>query len=72
MSPVYEVDRKYKSMAGPQSTQGVRLVESRTPKLLWITGYKAVIVDAKGEKQGSQEFMCHSNQVMGSVRHQGP
>jgi hypothetical protein len=61
LSPTYTVDRKYRSMEGPQSTQQVRLDESPLPELLWITGYRAVMVGADGAAPMSQEFMCHSN-----------
>lgn len=61
LSPTYTVDRKYRSMQGPQSTQQVRLDASPLPELLWITGYRAVMVGADGASPMSQEFMCHSN-----------
>ena len=61
LSKTYLVDRKYKSMMGPQSTQPVFLLESQAPELLWVTGFKAVVVGPDGETPVSQEFMCHSN-----------
>src|SRR5262245_6864451 len=61
LSKTYLVDRKYKSMTGPQSTQPVVLLESETPELLWVTGFRAVVVGSDGETPASQEFMCHSN-----------
>lgn len=60
LSTVYTVDQKYKSMKGPASQQDVVLGDG-TPELLWITGYKAVMVAADGESPMAQEFMCHSN-----------
>ena len=61
LSEVYQVDRKYRSMMGPSSSQDIRLLEVDPPELLWITGYQAVMVGADGESPQAQEFMCHSN-----------
>lgn len=61
LSPVYEVDRKYRSMTGPFSTEELRLGSVDTPELVWITGFEAVMVDAEGETPMPQDFMCHSN-----------
>lgn len=66
LSPVYEVDRIYKSMQGPQSSEQFHLgaaktAPPKTPELKWITGFKAVMVGADGETAMPQEFMCHSN-----------
>ena len=46
VSPVYTVERIYKSMEGPQSSQSITLLDSPVPELLWITGYRAVMVQA--------------------------
>ena len=62
LSPVYRINQIYRSMKGPQSTQNVLLLEENMdPELLWIVGYRAVMVDGKGKTPMSQEFMCHSN-----------
>ena len=61
LSKVYAVDRKYRSMEGPMSTQTVHLAKTPLPELLWITGYRAVMVGKDGKAPMSQEFMCHSN-----------
>ena len=61
ISPVYTVDRIYKSMMGPQSTTEFSILEIDPPELLWITGYRAVMVGADGITPMPQEFMCHSN-----------
>jgi len=61
LSKTYLIDRKYKSMMGPQSSQTVYLLRTASPELLWVTGFKAVMVGADGEAPISQEFMCHSN-----------
>jgi hypothetical protein len=61
LSKSYHIDKRYPSMKGPSSLQKVKLLEVDTPELLWITGYEAIVMDKKGDKQVSQEFMCHSN-----------
>jgi len=61
LSKTYLVDRKYKSMLGPESTQPVFLSQADPPELLWVTGFRAVMVGADGATPASQEFMCHSN-----------
>jgi len=61
LSETYQVDKKYRSMMGPFGQQDVLLEELEEPELLWITGYRAVMVGADGESPQPQEFMCHSN-----------
>ncbi|HZO14162.1 MAG TPA: hypothetical protein VFB62_12910 [Polyangiaceae bacterium] len=67
LSPVYQVDRIYKSMVGPQSTEQLKLSEK--PELLWIVGFEAVMVEPEGGKTMSQEFMCHTNLDMNVDSH---
>ena len=69
LSPVYTVDREYRSMTGPTSTQQVVFAEAASKELLWITGYRAVMVGADGESSMPQEFMCHSNLDFDAARH---
>lgn len=59
-SPDYHIDRKYRSMFGPDALQNVKLVEG-PPELVWITGYTTEVVDAATGVRLSQEFMCHAN-----------
>lgn len=66
LSEVYSVDRKYRSMMGPQGLQTLSLGEEdpeepERGELLWITGYRATMVGVDGETPMPQEFMCHSN-----------
>ena len=70
LSEVYTVDRKYRSMMGPSSSQGVRLLDVEPPELLWITGYEAVMVGPDGVTPQAQEFMCHSNLDIDAEDHQ--
>jgi len=57
----YHIDQKYASMRGPYGFDGVTLWESDAPELLWITGYRTTVVDAKSGEPLSQEWMCHAN-----------
>ncbi|MEZ4322241.1 MAG: hypothetical protein R3F61_32510 [Myxococcota bacterium] len=61
VSSKYHIDAKYASMRGPSGFDHAVLLETEKPELLWITGYKTLVVDAKSEEELSQEFMCHAN-----------
>jgi hypothetical protein len=60
LSDFYTIDKKYRSMTGPQSTMPVAM-EPGPPELLWITGYSADVVGDAGDPSGLDQFMCHSN-----------
>lgn len=60
-SEVFTVDRKYRSMMGPTSVVEGALSDASPPELLWITGYRAIMVDAESDTQQPQDFMCHAN-----------
>jgi hypothetical protein len=60
-SEVFTVDQTYRSMRGPMSEARGALSDADPPELLWITGYRAVMVDGESEAPVSQEFMCHAN-----------
>jgi hypothetical protein len=70
LSPVYEVDKIYRSMTGPQSTKRVELGEEPELELLWIVGFEAIMVEPKGNERVSQEFMCHTNLDMDPTLHE--
>ncbi len=61
LSQPYRIDKQYKSMEGPFSTQIVSLSDSDTAELLWITGYHTMVVAEDGVTPVSQEFLCHNN-----------
>ena len=69
LSPVYKVDKKYRSMMGPQSSTAVQLGDRPSEELIWITGYEATMVGADGKTPQAQEFMCHSNLDLDPVQH---
>lgn len=60
LSPVYTIDRLYRSMTGPQSMTKFALLDGE-PELVWIVGYSAVMRAADGVTPMDQQFMCHSN-----------
>jgi hypothetical protein len=61
VSPIYEVDRIYKSMTGPWSNREIRLLDSDTPELVWITGCHVEMVGPDGVTHMPEQFMCHTN-----------
>ena len=48
LSPVYTVDREYRSMTGPSSAQTIEFPEKETPELLWVTAFRTRMVGADG------------------------
>ncbi len=66
-SPVFAVDGVYKSMQGPigsvEFDVGAGAELQRGPELVWLRGFRSVVVDERAEKQLPQYFMCHTNLV---------
>lgn len=60
LGPVFRIDRIYRSMEGPHAVQEVRLPAPKK-ELLWITGFRASMVQADGQTPCDAQFMCHSN-----------
>jgi cyclophilin family peptidyl-prolyl cis-trans isomerase len=61
LSPVYTIDKKYRSMEGPGNVQSVYLGDRETPELLWIIGIHTEMVMADGTTPQLPELMCHVN-----------
>jgi hypothetical protein len=62
-TPVFEIDRRYRSMEGPHAEYDVRLDTGKAPgphELLWWKGARIEVLDESGKPIG-QEFMCHLN-----------
>jgi hypothetical protein len=60
-SPVYTIDKRYKSMEGPSTIEATKLGgASKVEELLWMTSYRATVVDPATNEAVSSEFMCHS------------
>jgi hypothetical protein len=68
LSPVYTVDREYRSMTGPWSTRSVEL--GRPDEVFWVLGYSATMAGPDGVTSAPQEYMCHSNLDFDPSRHQ--
>ena len=68
-SEVFTVDQKFRSMMGPTDIVDGAMSDADPPELLWITGYSAIMVDASGETQLPQEFMCHANLNLDMAAH---
>ena len=60
LSPVYPVDREYRSMTGPWSTR-IGRSSARADELVWVLGYSATMAGPDGITSAPQEYMCHSN-----------
>ncbi len=69
LSPVYTLDRPFRSMKGPSSVQPVSFPQSEEVELLWVTGFRSTMVGPDGETPQLQEFMCHSNLDFDQVSH---
>ena len=62
LSPIYTIDRIYKSMVGPQSRQRpLSFGETGESEVLWVVRYQSDMVGPDGEAELSPEFNCHSN-----------
>ena len=69
LSPVYTVDREFRSMSGPFHIQTLVFPKHDPPELLWITGYSTEVVAADGKSPMPQDFMCHANLDFHAQRH---
>lgn len=66
-SSPYRLGQVFLSMEGPgEVRQGIKLA-GKEDELLWLTGYEAIMVDEAGDKQLSQEFMCHNSLFLDST-----
>jgi cyclophilin family peptidyl-prolyl cis-trans isomerase len=69
LSNTYTIEKKYRSMEGPGSTQTVYL-EDGAPELLWVTGVRTEMVGEDGKTAQLPEFMCHVNVDIDPSKHQ--
>jgi cyclophilin family peptidyl-prolyl cis-trans isomerase len=70
LSPVYTVDRIYKSMEGPYQQEPITLEPDAKPELLWVKSVRVDIVREDGTTPAPSEFMCHMNLDLDSAKHQ--
>lgn len=60
LSPVVKVEELYPSMFGPSDTVLDMKISEREPELVWITGYRAEMVDPSATERRPDELMCHN------------
>ena len=70
LSPVYTVDKIYKSMEGPYQQEPITLEPGAQPELLWVKSIRVDIVGEDGKTPAPSEFMCHMNLDLDSAKHQ--
>lgn len=68
-SEAFVIEDKYRSMMGPKGVVEGTLAESDPPELLWVTGYRAVMIDPTTEAEVPQEYMCHANLNLDAAAH---
>ncbi|HEY2092446.1 MAG TPA: peptidylprolyl isomerase [Thermoanaerobaculia bacterium] len=70
LSPTYTIDKKYRSMEGPGSTESIYIdAQQEPPELLWIVGVKTEMVGEDGETPQLPELMCHVNVDLDATKH---
>jgi cyclophilin family peptidyl-prolyl cis-trans isomerase len=70
LSPTYTIDKKYRSMEGPGSTESIYIdAQQDPPELLWIVGVKTEMVGEDGQTPQLPELMCHVNVDLDSAKH---
>jgi cyclophilin family peptidyl-prolyl cis-trans isomerase len=70
LSPTYTIDKKYRSMEGPGSTESIYIdAQQDPPELLWVVGVKTEMVGEDGETPQLPELMCHVNVDLDSAKH---
>lgn len=69
LSPVYKIDRIFKSMDGPAAEQKIDLLKDQPPELIWIRAFYTEIVGADGITSMPQDFMCHANITFDAGKH---
>lgn len=69
LSKTYTIDKKYRSMEGPASSDRIFLGDPAKPELLWIVGVKTEMVGEDGKTPQLPELMCHVNVDIDSAKH---
>src|SRR4051794_729974 len=70
LSPIYTIDKKYRSMEGPGSLDKLYLGDPKNPELLWILSVKTEMVGEDGKTPQLPELMCHVNVDLETLKHQ--
>jgi len=69
LSPVYTIDKIYRSMEGPGNLDKIYLGDPKNPELLWVTGVKTEMVGEDGVTPQLPELMCHVNVDLDTAKH---
>lgn len=69
LSQTYTIDKKYRSMEGPNSVITVHLGDQEKPEVVWLTGIKTEVVGEDGSAAAPQEMMCHLNVELDAMKH---
>ena len=69
LSPVYTINKIYRSMEGPGSLANVYLGDPKSPELLWVVGVKTEMVGEDGQTPQLPELMCHVNVDLDTGKH---
>lgn len=67
-STVHTIDRVYRSMSGLRNNNSLSFLPG-PPELIWLTGFKVEMVDAKKNIPVSPEYLCHSHLRFKGSRH---
>ena len=60
LSPKYHIDKEYKSMLGPQSTESIQLKHGDVEELLWISGFHATMISAEADAEVDADAIADS------------
>ena len=69
LSQTYTIDKKYRSMEGPNSVITVHLGDQDKPEVVLLTGIKTEVVGEDGSAAAPQEMMCHLNVEIDAMKH---
>src|SRR5436853_7237499 len=69
LSPVYTIDKIYRSMEGPGSQDKVYLGDPKNPQLLWIVGVKTEMVAEDVTTPQLTELLWHVNVYVDTQKH---
>src|SRR5438874_8849052 len=69
LSPVYTIDKIYRSMEGPGNLDRIYLGDPKNPELIWIISVKTEMVGEDGKTPQLPELMCHVNVDLDTQKH---
>src|SRR5438552_18169078 len=69
LSPVYTINKIYRSMEGPGNLDRIYLGDPKNPELIWIISVKTEMVGEDGKTPQLPELMCHVNVDLDTQKH---